>query len=113
MKLYKTKEGIFIEQNDFYYKLSQTWDTLINTPNLYDFIKKSIPTISQKFEKIDDKSTLPPIGTQEIWASGVTYYKSREARMEEAKEAGGGNFFYGSWRSVSSYYCITNHIRRN
>jgi 2-dehydro-3-deoxy-D-arabinonate dehydratase len=35
----------------------------------------------------------PPIGTQEIWAAGVTYYRSRTARMEEA-ESGGGDIFY-------------------
>src|SRR5439155_3483954 len=34
-----------------------------------------------------------PIGTQEVWAAGVTYYRSRSARMEEAKSAGGGDFY--------------------
>jgi 2-dehydro-3-deoxy-D-arabinonate dehydratase len=36
---------------------------------------------------------LAPIGSQEVWASGVTYYRSRNARMEEAKTAGGGDFY--------------------
>ena len=34
-----------------------------------------------------------PIGDQEVWAAGVTYYRSREARMEESKSAGGGDFY--------------------
>ena len=34
-----------------------------------------------------------PIGRQEVWAAGVTYRRSREARMEEAKDAGGGDFY--------------------
>jgi 2-dehydro-3-deoxy-D-arabinonate dehydratase len=34
-----------------------------------------------------------PIGTQEVWASGVTYLRSRTARMEESKDAGGGTFY--------------------
>lgn len=34
-----------------------------------------------------------PMGTQEIWASGVTYMRSKEARMEESKDAGGGAFY--------------------
>ena len=43
-------------------------------------------------------ATLParpgaPIGTQEVWASGVTYLRSRTARMEESKDAGGGTFY--------------------
>jgi len=36
---------------------------------------------------------LPPVGSQEIWAAGVTYFRSRTARMEEA-EAAGGDVFY-------------------
>lgn len=35
----------------------------------------------------------PPIGDQEIWASGVTYFRSRTARMEEAETAGGDVFY--------------------
>ncbi|HEY8993399.1 MAG TPA: fumarylacetoacetate hydrolase family protein [Lacunisphaera sp.] len=43
-------------------------------------------------------TTLPatlgaPIGTQEVWAAGVTYLRSRTARMEESKDAGGGTFY--------------------
>jgi len=34
-----------------------------------------------------------PIQNQEVWASGVTYLRSMTARMEEAREAGGGNFY--------------------
>jgi 2-dehydro-3-deoxy-D-arabinonate dehydratase len=36
---------------------------------------------------------LPPIGTQEVWAAGVTYLRSKVARMEESKAAGGGDFY--------------------
>ncbi|MEM1442461.1 MAG: fumarylacetoacetate hydrolase family protein [Verrucomicrobiota bacterium] len=36
---------------------------------------------------------LAPIGDQEIWASGVTYFRSRTARMEEAETAGGDVFY--------------------
>jgi 2-dehydro-3-deoxy-D-arabinonate dehydratase len=34
-----------------------------------------------------------PIGTQEIWAAGVTYLRSKTARMEESKDVGGGTFY--------------------
>ncbi|MDO8538815.1 MAG: fumarylacetoacetate hydrolase family protein [Opitutaceae bacterium] len=36
---------------------------------------------------------LAPIQSQEVWAAGVTYFRSRTARMEEAKVAGGGTFY--------------------
>ena len=34
-----------------------------------------------------------PIGSQEVWAAGVTYFRSRSARMAESKDAGGGDFY--------------------
>ena len=36
---------------------------------------------------------LAPIGNQEVWAAGVTYLRSRDARIEESKDAGGGSFY--------------------
>src|SRR5690606_23975864 len=45
-------------------------------------------------EAVDKPGELSPlIGQQEVWAAGVTYYRSRTARMEEAKSAGGGDFY--------------------
>ena len=34
-----------------------------------------------------------PIQSQEVWAAGVTYLRSRDARIEESKDAGGGTFY--------------------
>ena len=39
------------------------------------------------------RSLFAPIASQEIWAAGVTYLRSRTARMEESKDAGGGTFY--------------------
>lgn len=36
---------------------------------------------------------LPPIGQQEVWAAGVTYFRSRSARMEESEQSGGDQFY--------------------
>ena len=36
---------------------------------------------------------LPPISQQEVWAAGVTYFKSRSARMEESEQSGGDHFY--------------------
>ena len=35
---------------------------------------------------LDSVTLLPPIDTQEVWASGVTYLRSRDARMEESTQ---------------------------
>jgi len=50
------------------------------------------PIAAASFADIEDL-LVAPIGSQEVWASGVTYYRSRNARMEEAKTAGGGDFY--------------------
>jgi 2-dehydro-3-deoxy-D-arabinonate dehydratase len=36
---------------------------------------------------------LAPIESQEVWAAGVTYFRSRTARMAESEVAGGGSFY--------------------
>lgn len=41
-----------------------------------------------------EPSTLrAPLGSQEVWAAGVTYLRSKSARMAESKDAGGGTFY--------------------
>jgi 2-dehydro-3-deoxy-D-arabinonate dehydratase len=35
----------------------------------------------------------PLVQSQEVWAAGVTYFRSRTARMEESQDAGGGDFY--------------------
>ena len=35
----------------------------------------------------------PPIQSQEVWACGVTYFRSKVGRQEESKNAGGSDFY--------------------
>lgn len=96
MKLYRTPEGILIEhQGQYYLNDTQEWDQLVNQDFLYDQLVQQLDE-SEKTDKAPsllEGKLLPPVGTQEIWASGVTYYRSRDARMEESKSAGGGSFY--------------------
>jgi 2-dehydro-3-deoxy-D-arabinonate dehydratase len=57
-----------------------------------------VPQVAEVFARsreIAPRSAAPlaPVGQQEIWAAGVTYLRSRTARMEESKDAGGGSFY--------------------
>jgi 2-dehydro-3-deoxy-D-arabinonate dehydratase len=36
---------------------------------------------------------LPPIAVQEVWAAGVTYLQSRDARVEESQTSGGSDLY--------------------
>jgi 2-dehydro-3-deoxy-D-arabinonate dehydratase len=96
MKLYPTSQGIVIEADANYYLSPQKdWDVYINRDDLFDVITAEISTLSPDASLSETIKTdiLPPIRQQEVWASGVTYMKSREARMEESKDAGGGDFY--------------------
>jgi 2-dehydro-3-deoxy-D-arabinonate dehydratase len=91
MKLFKTKQGIFVQTNDTYYQLRETdWDELFNRADLLASLQTEIRNLSPVSAP---EEVLAPIGAQEVWAAGVTYYRSRTARMEESKDAGGGSFY--------------------
>ena len=96
MKLYNTRSGIVLESaNQFYAVPSDNWDTLINQDSLYPDLQQvtTSGTASDEYETWTKTDLLAPIGRQEVWASGVTYLRSRNARMEESKKSGGDNFY--------------------
>jgi 2-dehydro-3-deoxy-D-arabinonate dehydratase len=96
MKIFKTKRGIVIEhQGQYFLSEVKPWDVFINRPNLFKQVIQDISHLKQdpSLAGIIDSYLETPIQNQEIWASGVTYLRSREARMEESKDAGGGDFY--------------------
>jgi 2-dehydro-3-deoxy-D-arabinonate dehydratase len=68
------------------------WDALLKRDDLYDHLDKAVQRASGISENVLDH-LLAPIGTQEVWAAGVTYYRSRDARMQESRSSGGGDFY--------------------
>jgi 2-dehydro-3-deoxy-D-arabinonate dehydratase len=99
MKLYKIKSGILLEHEKEFYKISNTkWDNLVNREKLHEVLQKKLyrdlPIVSaSETKRLMGTELQAPVGSQEIWASGVTYFRSREARIEESKDAGGGDFY--------------------
>lgn len=96
MKIYKHQIGIIVDdQGKYFFIENKNWDTFVNREQLYSKIKQDIRSLPQEEngQKFIENDLFPPIGNQEIWASGVTYYRSREARKEESKAAGGGDFY--------------------
>lgn len=96
MKLYKTQSGIVIESKNQFYSIPVTdWDTLINRDDLYSFLQQQTASAnpSDDYQTWTQTGLLAPISRQEVWASGVTYLRSRDARMEESKKSGGDNFY--------------------
>lgn len=93
--LYKTKSGIFAHDRQHYYLLEKDWDSLVNEDKLFDSLQAAIAGLKphEGAEALIQQQLLPPIGSQEIWAAGVTYYRSRVARMEESEDSGGATFY--------------------
>ena len=92
MKLYRTAAGIFVENDGRFFRLDvDNWDELLRLPELYQRAAEFCRGV--EVAAVDAASILSPIGSQEVWAAGVTYYRSRNARMEESKDAGGGSFY--------------------
>jgi len=103
-KLFRTFDGPVAEEvgdNGRRVRVGEpSWDALINHANLYDYLAAATSSAAPDVSGTEVRP-LAPIGTQEVWAAGVTYHRSRNARMDEAREAGGGSFYdrvYGAER---------------
>jgi 2-dehydro-3-deoxy-D-arabinonate dehydratase len=93
LRLFRTKTGCVVEQDERYFRADGVdWDHLLAQEDL-------LGTLTALIEGRESTAEFPaaefvaPIGRQEVWAAGVTYYRSRGARMEESKDAGGGSFY--------------------
>jgi 2-dehydro-3-deoxy-D-arabinonate dehydratase len=92
MKLYRTDSGIFVEEGGgFYHVPAPGWDELIGSVDLQERVRAAAS--GDSVSAIEPAKILAPIVSQEVWAAGVTYFRSRNARMEESKDAGGGSFY--------------------
>ena len=72
-----------------------SWDAFLNQDNLH---KALVAEVTEGLalgttDLLKDLIIQAPIQSQEIWAAGVTYTRSRDARMEESKDTGGGSFY--------------------
>jgi 2-dehydro-3-deoxy-D-arabinonate dehydratase len=92
VKLYRTSKGNYVQENDAYYRVDTPWDALVAHDDLAGFLR-AIIAHGNPTQEFSESTLEAPIGQQEVWAAGVTYYRSRAARMEESKDAGGGDFY--------------------
>jgi 2-dehydro-3-deoxy-D-arabinonate dehydratase len=91
MKLYRTTQGILVEAAGSFHALPNIgWTELLASPDLLSVARAAT---AGEAVKLDPATLLAPILDQEVWAAGVTYYRSRDARIAESKEAGGGSFY--------------------
>jgi 2-dehydro-3-deoxy-D-arabinonate dehydratase len=96
MRVYKVKQGIVIEKDNALFLIeNQNWDIFINDDNLFEKLEKLTREVKPLSQSRDGvlKEIQAPIQSQEVWASGVTYLRSKVGRQEESKNAGGSDFY--------------------
>jgi 2-dehydro-3-deoxy-D-arabinonate dehydratase len=96
MKLYRIQHQIILEHKQRVYQLEHTdWDGLINQEDLFQYLTSQVNSLSSfdNNQWLSSQSIAAPVVSQEIWAAGVTYLRSKEARMEESKVSGGADFY--------------------
>lgn len=95
MRIFKISKGILVGFENRFYRLDEEWNDFINDDEVYQNTLLKINKMKPVADagSLLENQLLAPIGTQEIWASGVTYMRSKAARMEESETAGGGDFY--------------------
>lgn len=93
MILYRTADRLLVEEDGRFYLLDETsLDALVALDDVNAHLSSIIAAGTP--ESLTAPPNLEaPIENQEVWAAGVTYFRSRSARIEESKDAGGGDFY--------------------
>jgi 2-dehydro-3-deoxy-D-arabinonate dehydratase len=95
MKIFRTRAGIVAEDAALAVLLATTWDEIFRAADPAALVREHFAraVATEKSVALDERALLAPIASQEVWAAGVTYYRSRDARMEESRDATGGDFY--------------------
>lgn len=94
MLLYNTTQGIVVKYEKNWYQLPNvSWDYWLRLDRLKERLLDYVDVNGRETRAPDAADLLAPISKQEVWAAGVTYFKSRTARMEESSDAGGSDFY--------------------
>ena len=97
-RIFRSKQSTFIESTDspgLFRHVSDrfSFNDLFTSEDPLGYISDLFSDASQGESFDSNIPYQPPIGDQEVWAAGVTYFRSRTARMEEAETAGGDVFY--------------------
>jgi len=95
MHLFKTTKGIVLQRGGSFRFVDAEWDSLVAKDDLHEWLTclDAGSYDDEAAAKAVTEHLLAPIGSQEIWACGVTYFNSQMARREESELAGGGDFY--------------------
>lgn len=93
MLLYRTDHGLVLVAEGRSLRLTDlTFDTLLADASPPALLRAHAARGSEVDGAVP-QVLHAPIGSQDVWAAGVTYFRSRDARMDEARESGGSTFY--------------------
>ena len=86
LQVYRTLEGMVACRDSQWIRLPElAWDEWFQAGSPIEWLNVRLAH-ARSCEPFP-MAALAPIGSQEVWAAGVTYYRSRSARMEESSAA--------------------------
>jgi 2-dehydro-3-deoxy-D-arabinonate dehydratase len=93
MLLYSTDHGLVLVTEGRSLRLTDvTFDAILQSPAPLSTLEAHARNASE-VDGVTPQMLVTPIGTQDVWAAGVTYYRSRDARMDESRSSGGATFY--------------------
>jgi 2-dehydro-3-deoxy-D-arabinonate dehydratase len=92
VKLFRTRRGWILEQSERYFHLPADGRGLTTRDDLPAYLESIARGLAPAAEPLLH-DLQAPVENQEVWAAGVTYFRSRTARIEESKAATGGHFY--------------------
>jgi 2-dehydro-3-deoxy-D-arabinonate dehydratase len=82
MKIYHTLSGVAVHADNRWFSARDfSFDRLFRASDPLAWLRSRLEAGTQAASE----NLHPPLESQEVWAAGVTYYRSREARMEESE----------------------------
>jgi 2-dehydro-3-deoxy-D-arabinonate dehydratase len=89
--IYRSSIGVFAQRGTAWFALPDlSLDTLFQEAAPAEWLAGKLRDAQPCEAPVEVRA---PIQSQEVWAAGVTYLRSRDARIEESKDAGGGTFY--------------------
>jgi 2-dehydro-3-deoxy-D-arabinonate dehydratase len=95
IRLYSTPAGLVLVRGTqaFAPTANLTLDTVFTAPDPLALLQATIASGRPVATRMSEWILNAPLQSQEVWAAGVTYLRSKSARMAESKDAGGGTFY--------------------
>lgn len=95
IRLHAFDQGLFLERDSSIVKPPPSFsiDALFSAGDSVAFAVNAFNTGTQTELPAPPGKMAAVIGQQEVWAAGVTYLRSKSARVAESRDAGGGTFY--------------------